>query len=202
MTLYGVRFYGRHNMPEEGGVVVVSNHQSHFDPPLLGAGLRRQLNYLARKSLFKSRFFAWLIDMLDAIPLEIDGIGFEGIKECLKRLRGGEMILIFPEGARCWDGEIDQFKPGSLTLAQRSKATILPAAIDGCFEAWPRMNRLPWPWGRIRVVFGEAIPYEEFKGMCEEELREMVRNRVVELHEELLAKRVSCRSRSVAEEQG
>ncbi len=183
-------------------MVVVSNHQSHFDPPLLGAALRRQLNYLARKSLFKFSPLAWLIDLLDAIPLEIDGIGFEGIKECLKRLRGGEMVLIFPEGARCWDGKIAEFKPGSLTLAQRSKTAILPMAIDGCFEAWPRTNRMPWLWGRISVNVGEPILYEEFKDLSEEKLREMVRSRVIKLHEELLAKRLSCRNGAFSEIDG
>jgi 1-acyl-sn-glycerol-3-phosphate acyltransferase len=181
MIFYGVRFYGRNNMPAEGGVVVISNHQSHFDPPLIAAGLRRQLNFLARKSLFKFKPFAWLIDMLDAIPLETNGIGFEGIKESLKRLRGGEMILIFPEGARTWDGEIAPFLKGSLVLAQRSKSTILPMAISGCFEAFPRGTKFPRLWGRIRVIYGKPILYEEFKEMPEEELRTLCETKVAEL---------------------
>jgi len=180
MIFYGVRFYGRNNLPEEGPVVVAANHQSHFDPPLIGIGLRRRLNYLARKSLFKFKPFAWVIDMLDAIPLDIDGIGFEGIKECLKRLRCGEVVLIFPEGSRTWDGEMAEFKEGALTLAQRSKAAILPTAITGCYEAWPRTNKCPWLWGRIRVSFGKPNPYEEFKDLSEPELRHLVAERIRE----------------------
>ena len=189
MIFYRVRFFGGNNMPTEGGVVVVSNHQSHFDPPLIAAGLRRNLNFLARKSLFKFKPFAWLIDMLDAIPLDIDGIGFEGIKASLKRLRGGEMVLVFPEGARCWDGEIAAFKEGALTLAQRSKSAILPMAIDGCFAAWPRTNKAPHPFGRIRVLYGEPIFYEDFKNLSEEELRHLVEKRVHELFAEVKMKR-------------
>lgn len=181
MIFYRVRYFGRNNLPEEGGVLVVSNHQSHFDPPLIGAGLRRRLNYMARKTLFKFKPFAMLIDMLDAIPLDIEGIGFEGVKESLKRLRGGECVLIFPEGARTWDGETTPFKQGALTLAQRGRAAILPTAIDGCFQAWPRRNKFPWPWGRFRVVFGEPIPWETLRDMDEETLRIMVQDRVTTL---------------------
>jgi 1-acyl-sn-glycerol-3-phosphate acyltransferase len=189
MTFYGVRFYGRNNMPDEGGVVVVSNHQSHFDPPLIAAGLRRRLNFLARKSLFRFPFFARLIDLLDAIPLDIEGIGFEGIKESLKRLRYGEMVLVFPEGARTWDGEIAPFLQGSLILAQRSKATILPTALSGCYEAWPRMKKFPCLWGKIRVIYGKPIPYTEFKDLKEEELRQLLETRIAELFQTLKTKR-------------
>ncbi|MDR3197992.1 MAG: 1-acyl-sn-glycerol-3-phosphate acyltransferase [Planctomycetaceae bacterium] len=189
MIFYGVRFYGRNNMPDNGGVVVVSNHQSYFDPPLIAAGLRRQLNFLARKSLFRLKFFAWLIGMLDAIPLETEGIGFEGIKESLKRLRNGEMILVFPEGARTWEGEIAPFLQGSLVLAQRSKTTILPTALSGCYEAWPRIKKFPRLWGRIRVIYGKPIPYSEFENLNEEELRRLLETRIAELFQILKTKR-------------
>jgi len=188
--LYRTRYFGRNHLPESGPVLVVSNHQSHFDPPLIAAGLRRRMNFLARKSLFKFKPFAWLIDFLDAIPLEVDGIGFEGIKESLKRLRNGEMILIFPEGARTWDGEIAPYRQGALTLAVRSKATILPTAIDGCFDAWPRTNRFPWLLGAdpIRVVYGKPITLEMYQHLTEEDLHELVDERVSELFESIRIK--------------
>jgi 1-acyl-sn-glycerol-3-phosphate acyltransferase len=180
----GARFYGGNNLPESGAVVLICNHQSHFDPPLLAIGLRRPLNFLARKSLFKFKPFAWLIDMLDAIPLDIDGIGFAGIKESLKRLRGGEIILVFPEGGRTWDGKIAPFLQGSLVLAQRTKSMILPSAISGCYEAFPRTQKFPAFWGRFRVVFGKPIPYEEIKDLTEEELRRICETKVAELCKE------------------
>ena len=191
---FRVRFFGRNHLPESGPVLVVSNHQSHFDPPLIAAGLRRRLNFLARKSLFKFKPFGWLIDMLDAIPLEIDGIGFEGIKESLKRLRNGEIILIFPEGARTWDGEIVPYLKGALTLGFRSKATILPTAIDGCFDAWPRMNRIPWLFGAgpIRVVHGEPMSFDAYQHLTEEELHQHVAERVAKLFESIRIKKKTC----------
>ena len=189
MIFYGVRFYGQNNLPESGAVVLISNHQSHFDPPILGAGLRRRCNFLARKSLFRFKPFGWLIDSLDAIPLETHGIGFAGIKESIKRLKNGEIILVFPEGGRTWDGKIAPFLSGSLVLAQRTKVAIFPAAISGCYESYPRTSKYPSLWGRIRVVFGKPILYEEIKDLSEEELRRLCETRISELLQEAESRR-------------
>ena len=142
---YGVRYSGRENIPKTGPVLVVSNHQSHFDPPLIGAGCWRRMNYLARETLFRFAPLGWLIRSLDAIPIDRDGLGLNGIKESLRRLKRGEMVLIFPEGTRTRDGEIAPFRPGFTVLAARSKAWILPVAIEGAFDAWPRSRKLPRP---------------------------------------------------------
>jgi 1-acyl-sn-glycerol-3-phosphate acyltransferase len=188
---YGARFYGQNNLPESGSAILISNHQSHYDPPLLAAGLRRRLNFLARKSLFEFKPFAWFIDMLDAIPLETNGIGFAGIKESLQRLRNGEIILVFPEGARTWDGKIAPFLQGSLMLAQRTKSAILPAAISGVYEAFPRTKKYPMLWGKFRVVYGKPIPYEEIKDLSEEELRHLCEAKIAELFREAVSKQAS-----------
>ncbi|MDR1485786.1 MAG: 1-acyl-sn-glycerol-3-phosphate acyltransferase [Planctomycetaceae bacterium] len=185
MIFYRSRFFGCNNMPVDVGLVVAANHQSYYDPPLIAAGLRRRLNFLAKKQLFKFKPLAWLIDLLDAIPLEIDGIGFEGIKISLKRLRGNEAILIFPEGARTWDGEIGEFKKGSLNLAKKTKSAILPTAIDGCYQSWPRINKLPYPFGKIRVIYGQPLFYDDFKNLSEEELRELVKIKITELFQKI-----------------
>ena len=123
---FGLRYSGRENIPRSGAVLVVSNHQSHFDPPLIGAGCPRRLNYLARETLFRFAPFRWLIKSLDAIPIDRDGLGLNGIKESLRRLKRGEMVLIFPEGTRTNDGEVVAFRPGFTVLAARTKAWILP----------------------------------------------------------------------------
>ena len=184
MIFYRTRFYGQNNLPESGSIVLISNHQSHYDPPLLAVGVRRRLNFLARKTLFRFKPFGWLIDMLDAIPLDINGIGFAGIKESLKRLKNGEIILVFPEGGRTWDGNIAPFLQGSVTLAQRTQSAILPAALSGCYEVFPRTEKYPALWGKFRVVYGKLIPYEEIKDLSEEELRRLCETKVAELYQE------------------
>lgn len=191
MIFYGARFYGQNNLPESGAVVVISNHQSHYDPPLIAVGVHRRFNFLARKTLFRFKPFAWTIDMLDAIPLELNGIGFAGIKESIKRLRNGEVILIFPEGARTWDGKIAPFVQGSLVLAQRTKSAILPTAVCGCYEAFPRTKNYPRLGGKFRIVYGKLIPYEEIKDLSEKELRHLCEAKVAELYQEAVNLRSS-----------
>jgi 1-acyl-sn-glycerol-3-phosphate acyltransferase len=178
--VYRVRYGGIKNIPTTGPVLVVSNHQSHLDPPLIGAGCWRRMNYLARETLFRPPL-GWLISTLDAIPIDRDGLGISGLKESLRRLKRGEMVLIFPEGTRTRDGEMAPFRPGFTVLAARSKAWILPAAIEGAFQAWPRSRK--WPGrGTIHVLYGEPIPPEEVAGLDERELAAEVERRVRQCH--------------------
>ena len=179
VLVYRVHYTGRENIPASGGVLVVSNHQSHFDPPLVGIGSRRRMNYVARESLFSFPPFGWLLRSVGAIPINRDGLGLSGIKESLKLLKKGEMVLIFPEGTRTRDGEIGRFHAGFTTLAARSNAVILPVAIEGAFQAWPKTKKFPG-LGKIRVHFGQPIPHAEIAGRDEQELLAEVHRRVCE----------------------
>jgi 1-acyl-sn-glycerol-3-phosphate acyltransferase len=154
------------------------------------------MNYLARKTLFYFAPFRWLIDSLDAIALNTEGIGFGGMKETLRRLRRGEMVLVFPEGSRTWDGEVGPFQPGFTTLASRGRAAILPVAIEGAFEAWPRWQKLPRP-GVIHVHYGVPIPAEEVKRQSDEEVIAEVRRRVCQCQAMLRRRRPFARRRPV-----
>ncbi len=121
-VVFRVRVFNRQHVPASGGVLVLSNHQSHLDPIFIGLSCDRRLNYLARDTLFGFAPFRWLINSLDAIPIDREGIGLGGLKESLKRLKAGEMLLIFPEGTRTRDGEVGRLKPGFLALARRSNS--------------------------------------------------------------------------------
>jgi len=179
---YRLRYSGVENIPRSGSVLVVSNHQSHFDPPLVGSGCPRRMNYLARDTLFRFTPFRWLIQSLDAIPIDREGLGLNGIKESLRRLKRGEMVLIFPEGTRTRDGEVGPFRPGFTVLAARSGAYILPVAIEGAFRAWPRWRKAPCLSGNIHVHYGQPIRPEDVRGRDERELLAEVERRVRQCH--------------------
>ena len=181
--VYRIRVSGKENIPKDGSLLVVSNHQSHFDPPCVGACIPRQSNFLARDTLFKNKFFGALIRGLGAIPIDREGKAMSGLKETLRRLKRGGIVLVFPEGTRTPDGELKEFQAGFTTLAIRSKSPIVPAAIAGAYEAFPRGKKFPG-LGRLAVVFGEPIPVETICQMEEEALIAEVRDRVKACYDE------------------
>ena len=168
-----LRVIHKDRWPRDGGGLLCANHQSFLDPPLIGSSCPQRMNYLARKTLFDHPVFGWVIGWLEAIPLERDGLGIGGLKEALRRLQGGELVLIFPEGTRSEDGELQPLQPGFCALARRGRVPIIPVAIDGPFKVWPRHQK--WP-GRapITIAVGEAISVETIKELSDEQLVERV----------------------------
>lgn len=183
VTGFGMRCLGRERIPATGPVLVCANHQSHFDPVLVGLCSDRAMNYLARDSLFRIAGFRQLIELYDAIPIDREGTGLAGVKETLRRLKRGEMVLIFPEGSRTCDGEIGALKPGFLTLARRSHAAVLPVGIDGAFDALPRHRYLP-RLANIGVSIGEPILPDQAESLNDAEFLTEVDRRMRLAHAE------------------
>ena len=175
---YGLRASGRRNVPEAGAVMLVSNHLSHLDVLVLGILLPRPLNYVARSTLFFPPLGTF-IRSLGAFPIQRDGIGAQGLKETLKRLRAGGIVTLFPEGTRTEDGDLAEMKAGIALLATKAKVAIVPAAIAGTFEAWPRSRVFPVPHP-LRVHFGPPIPAEQVTTMAAGPLNDLIRSRVLE----------------------
>jgi 1-acyl-sn-glycerol-3-phosphate acyltransferase len=179
--LYGLRVEGRENWPSEGCGLVCANHQSMFDPPLVGLTCSRRMNYLARDTLFRVAGLKQLITFLDAIPIDRDGGGLAGLKETLRRLKAGELVLIFPEGTRTRDGEVAPLKPGFIAVARRSKAPLMPVGLDGAYQAWPRTAWLPRA-GRIGVAIGKPISPEQVAALSDEDLLAELEQRILVCH--------------------
>lgn len=177
------RTSGSNRYPAEGAALICSNHQSHLDPILVANSSTRYVSFVARESLFKNRFFGWLISALGAFPINRDA-GLSGIKTTLKKLKQGDLVLIFPEGTRTPNGEIQPFKPGFCAIARRSKVPIVPVAIDGAYDAWPKSKKIPSP-SKVRLLVGEPISIEEIEQLGDEELTERVQKEVISLQNEL-----------------
>lgn len=154
----GLRIQDQHRLTQMEGALICANHQSFLDPVMIGCAFQRKVNYLARESLFRFPLGP-LIRMLDAIPLDRDGLGLAGMKETLRRLRRGEPVLVFPEGTRSHDGDMGPLLPGVCALARRGRAPILPVGIAGTFNAWPRRQWMPGP-SIVQIQVGSPITHE------------------------------------------
>jgi 1-acyl-sn-glycerol-3-phosphate acyltransferase len=180
VAAFGFRVRFAEPLPARGGVLVLSSHQSHLDPLLLGLACDRRLSSLARSSLFHFAPFGAVISALDAIPIDRDASMVAAMRAVIGRLKAGKAVTIFPEGSRTGDGMLGEFKPGFALIAKRAAVPIVPVAIVGAFECWPRTRRLPRP-GRIRLEFGRVIPAAEVAGLDEQELFALCVERIREL---------------------
>lgn len=176
VLFFDLRCHGRQNL-REGAALVLSTHQSNFDPVLVGLAFNDRLNYLARRTLFNNRAFATLIRLLDAIELDRDRSGLTGLKETLKRLKANEKVLVFPEGTRTLDGSVGPLKPGFLAVARRSQVPLVPIAITGAFEVLPRGSTFPCRHP-IRLAVGSAIEYSEYQDLTDDDTLELLRRRL------------------------
>jgi 1-acyl-sn-glycerol-3-phosphate acyltransferase len=188
VMVFDLRCLGRENLDFEGAAIVLSTHQSHFDPVLIGLSFNGRMDYLARRTLFNNRILGAVIYLLNAIELDRDRSGIAGLKEMLKRLKNGHKVLMFPEGTRSSDGQIAPLKPGFLAVARRSRVPLVPVAITGAFEALPRTAKFPRRYP-IHVAFGQPIEPEVVAGMTDEDLLELIRDRLVACYNEANAVR-------------
>ena len=179
VLLFRIRMWGARNVPARGRVILASNHQSFLDPPLVGAGARRTLHFVARRSLFAPGLGPF-IRALNAVPVGRGQADLGAFHAALGILGGEGALLLFPEGTRTPDGAVKAFKPGFALMAGRAAAPIVPAAIHGGFRLWPRGQALP-RLGPVHVAYGEPMdPPRGDKEACRAAAREAQR-RVAEL---------------------
>ena len=184
VVVFGIRVFHRERLPREGGVLVVSNHQSFLDPILAAVGMPRPFHPMARETLFRFLPFALIIRSLNAFPVRRASADLGAIREALRRLKDGQVVLMFPEGTRTRDGSIGRLQGGPITIAARAGVPVLPMVIDGAFESWPRTHLLPRPH-QILVACGKPLSAEEAAAGDPDALMEVLRGRMIELQAEL-----------------
>ncbi len=187
VLFFRIRLRGLSHEPAEGPVLVVANHQSHLDPPMIGMFFHRRLNYLARDTLFQFPPLGWMLRVLGSIPIDRGG-GLAGMKETLRRLKHGEFVLVFPEGSRTRDGKLSDFKPGFCALARRSRVQLVPVGIAGAYKAWPRNRSFPRV-NTIQIEVGKPLLPEEIANFDDTELISEVQTRIAAC---LTAAEASC----------
>ena len=160
---------GFENIPDKT-CVFMGNHQSILDIPVMRYSTQRTLDFVAKKELAKAPLIGYWITHVKSVTIDRDNIreGMKAINQAVNNIKDGYNFTIFPEGTRSKDGKIHEFKRGSIKIASKSKAPIIPVAIKGtsaCFE-----DSKEFVPGKVKVIFGEAIETENISKEVEREL--------------------------------
>ena len=175
---------GFENIPDKT-CVFMGNHQSILDIPVMRYSTQRTLDFVAKKELAKAPLIGYWITHVKSVTIDRDNIreGMKAINQAVNNIKDGYNFTIFPEGTRSKDGKIHEFKRGSIKIASKSKAPIIPVAIKGssaCFE-----DSKEFVPGKVKVIFGEAIETENISKEVERELMLRVEESVRSLYEKI-----------------
>ncbi len=158
-TYFQGRVYGLENVPQTGALIIVSNHASYFDPPLLSTAVCRPVAYMAKEELFRVPVLKQAISLYGAYPVK-RGAGDRGaIRAALNALEKGWAVGVFLEGTRTADGSIQQPKLGAAMIAAKAGVPLLPVSLWGTEKILDRSARgkLPVP-AAVTVRIGQLIP--------------------------------------------
>jgi 1-acyl-sn-glycerol-3-phosphate acyltransferase len=163
LIMWRLEARGAEQMPRTGPLLLVSNHISVLDPPLIGVVTPRQLTFLAKAELFDVPLLGRLIRAVNARPVRREGSDARALKDALRVLEEGRALLVFPEGTRGTEGALREAKPGAGMLAVLSGAVVVPVYISGSGRVMPRGAALPRP-GKVSVRFGAPLHFKPGSG--------------------------------------
>lgn len=153
---------GTDNIPASGQFLVAGNHVSHIDPPFVGCQVPRQMRFFARKTLWNSKALGWWMDRVETIPVDRDSGDVGAIRKVLLALHEDRGVILFPEGTRSPDGQLQKPKAGVGLMACKTGAPVVPARIFGSFEAFGKGAIVPRFGTSVDVVFGRPISAAEY----------------------------------------
>lgn len=170
-----VKVVGKENVPQTGSMVIVANHQSAFDIPLIPGYVYAEISFIAKKELSKIPGINWFVSALDGVYIERGNKSQTAgaMRKIFRILKEDGTILLFPEGTRSTGGEIGEFKEGSLSIPFKLGIRVLPVALDGTRNLLKKNSFLITP-SRISLSICKPVLPEDFES--EEEFSEAVYN--------------------------
>ena len=161
---YRFKSEGAENVPADGGVILAANHCSYLDPPVVACAVGRQVNFMARDTLFSNAVARWYFPRVGVIPLDRTRGDFAALKKAISLLKEGRAVGLFPEGTRSEDGELHEAKGGIGFLIAKGDVPVVPMHISWTFDAFPKGAKKLGP-GHIVVHIGAPIPPDELKAV-------------------------------------
>jgi len=144
----------------EGPLIVAMNHESYLDPPLAGIASGREMFFLTRKTLLDVPVLGWFLPRLNVVPVDQEGTDRSALKALIRILKAGNATVVFPEGARTLDGNLQPALPGLGFVIAKTLAPVLPMRVFGSHEAMPRGRKRLRPHP-ITIVIGEPLRFTE-----------------------------------------
>jgi len=155
-TFFNYRVIGAENMIEEGPCIIAANHCSNLDPPLVGIACKRAIHYLGKKSLLDWPLLGPIFPQLNVIPVDQKNADRSALMGAIRVVKNGGAVLIFPEGGRSLDGNLQAAQPGIGMIAAKTGAPVVPVFIDGSLQALPK-NRVVPSFSRVTARVGPPI---------------------------------------------
>lgn len=147
---------GRENLPAFGGFIFAGNHVSNLDPFILGITLTRQTRFLAKDSLFKTKFRNWLFRSMGAFPIKRNASDYGALRTALRIIKSGFPLVLFPEGTRGVSGKEKKSQPGIGFIAAQSGCPVVPVFLEGTDKALPPGKKW-FRFHKVRVHIGKPL---------------------------------------------
>ncbi len=157
-AFFDLQVYGRENIIEEGPALLAMNHQSFLDPPFAGISCQRPIHYLARKTLFDIPVIGWILRRINVIGVDLGSSDVAALKAVMRVLKSGGCTIVFPEGTRTRDGNLQPAKPGAGFIIAKTLAPVVPMRIFGAYEAFPKGAKIP-RMHPVTIVAGKPIHF-------------------------------------------
>ncbi|MEM7228691.1 MAG: lysophospholipid acyltransferase family protein [Planctomycetota bacterium] len=187
-VVYRLHVEGTENVPRTGPALFICNHQSFADLAATGAICKvRPYTPMARTTLRKSRIMDFILKQYRAILVDQEGTATTSVKEALREFKSGRTVIIFPEGSRTPDGLMQPFERGLLVLIKRGRIPVVPMAIDGAYDIWPRSRSKPRLSGRMGIKAGPPLSADEILADGPDAGLELLRRRIETLRLEVRA---------------
>jgi 1-acyl-sn-glycerol-3-phosphate acyltransferase len=191
--LFRLQISGQSHIPRSGGVLIAANHASYLDIPILGCALPRRASFIGRLDLFAGivgsvlRYLGW-------IPIRRGQVDRKAFDEAVRRLKAGQVVVIYPEGSRTEDGQLQPGKPGIGMMAAAAGCAVLPALLEGTYDALP--PGAYWIRFRpIRVAFGEPM---DFSAALESESEDKMKSVYQQISQEIMDRIAALRKEKIS----